>query len=142
MPVGGNWCEIVTVPPVLFVMVAGRLLIVAVVRPVKVKPSFAVRVTDAVYLVFDANLEAFGDHETVLRVKLPEPDDHVDGTSPATGAITLTAAVVIGVGPNIRRLINPIPRTYTYLTALLLSSSATMFAPSQRWVILRAELCL
>ena len=37
-----------TVPPVLFVIVAALPLIVAVVRLVKVKPTFAVRVTDAI----------------------------------------------------------------------------------------------
>ena len=71
--------------------------IVAVVRPVKVYPVFAVSVIDAVYCVPPLKGLLLGLQVTFPLVKLPLPVEAVLGATPATGAVTVIAALVIGV---------------------------------------------
>ena len=70
---------------------------VAVLRSVKVYPVLAVSVTVAVYWVAPWNGLWAGVHVTAPIVKLPVPVAVAFGAAPCTGAVTVIAAVVIGV---------------------------------------------
>jgi len=95
--VAANWYESVTAVPVLFVTFAFCPLIVAVVKPVNVNPVLAVSVTVAVYCVPARNVTGDGSHDTAPMLKSPVPVAVVFGGAPVVGAVTVIAAVVIGV---------------------------------------------
>jgi len=98
-PVAWNWCDSVTVVPVLFVTVAPCPLIVAMLNPINVCPKFAVSVTVAVYWVAPWNGLWAGVHVTALTVKLPVPVAVVFGIAPCSGAVTVITAASIGAAP-------------------------------------------